>query len=279
MRLLLATAAVLGAVLAAPAAAGPVDPIVGSWSFDGGIVRIVVQDGGLVGTVVRRTTFAVCPHNVGERIWKLAPRSAGYYRGTHLSFDDGRPGCGNRVSLAASWSLAGEQLVLRVAGLTGHAPGPCGSFQTLCFTLRRVASPPPVIVRYTWSEHIAGRPLGTHSLGSGYLGSVIEGAGGFTARGTETLSSSGIITVTHDYGAADDVKLRLLVSGRGMYAGEATTLRFTTRSSSSPFCFVGEEGQVVVARGRVTVSVCGETLAFVDGRPQGTVVTTAIRRR
>ena len=65
---ILALAAVLVGVLAAPACAAPT--VEGVWSFEGGQVAIVAaHDGTLTGTVVRPTRFSDCVHPTGERMW------------------------------------------------------------------------------------------------------------------------------------------------------------------------------------------------------------------
>lgn len=89
-----------------------------------------------------------------------------------------------------------------------------------------------------------------------------------------------IARVTHDYEEAADVKVRLRVRGKGALGPEGTaSLTVAVASSSSPFCFVGEEGTLVLSRGRAILSVCGDNLQFVHGRPAGTAVTVAIRLR
>ena len=172
-----------------------------------------------------------------------------------------------------------------VARFAGIAPGPCGSALTVCFTLRRVVRPRAATdeapSRHSFTVAVGGRPAsGARTLGSGYLGSIVEGEGGLTERGSAILSSSGVLTVTHDYAEAADVKVRLRVRGIGAFGPEGTaSLAVVVASSSSPFCFVGEEGALVLSRGRATLSVCGDNLQFVHGRPAGTAVTAAIRLR
>ena len=268
------------------ASASPTDPIVGTWAYGEG--RVVVRGSGTLftATVTAATRFAVCTHARGEQMWTIA-HPGRWYSGRHLSFDDRIPGCDadDRVWLPAAWSVEGNRLTVRIARFAGLAPGPCGSALTVCFTLRRVVRPSAATdeapTRHAFTVAVSGRPaLGAKTLGRGYLGSIVEGEGGFTERGSVILSSSGVLTVTHDYEEAADVKVRLRVRGKGALGPEGTaSLTVAVASSSSPFCFVGEEGTLVLSRGRAILSVCGDNLQFVHGRPAGTAVTVAIRLR
>ena len=60
-------------------------PIEGVWSFGGGAVTVKEGDDGLLqGTVVQQTTFAVCPHPVGQVMWtEMKERPNGSYWGKH----------------------------------------------------------------------------------------------------------------------------------------------------------------------------------------------------
>lgn len=268
------------------ASASPTDPIVGTWAYGEG--RVVVRGSGtsFTATVTAATRFAVCPHARGEQMWTIAHPGRSY-SGRHLSFDDRIPGCDadDRVWLPAAWSVEGNRLTVRIARFAGIAPGPCGSVLTVCFTLRRVVRPSAATdeasSRHSFTVAVSGRPAsGAKTLGRGYLGSIVEGEGGFTERGSVILSSSGALTVTHDYDDVADVKVRLRVRGTGALGPEGTaSLAVAVASSSSPFCFVGEEGTLAISRGRATLSVCGDNLQFVNGRPSGTAVTAAIRLR
>jgi hypothetical protein len=75
--------------LAAPAAAhGQAADIEGVWTFSGGQVAVQAQsDGSFLGTVIRTTTLANCPHPVGEQMWSGVARQAdGSYWGGHQWF-------------------------------------------------------------------------------------------------------------------------------------------------------------------------------------------------
>lgn len=226
MRLVLAAAVAVGVVFVGSAGAGPPDPIVGSWRFGGGVVQVIQRGGSFTGVVVSSTTFAVCPHRAGERMWKLAPRGRNYYRGAHLSFDDGEPGCGDRVSLAASWSLLpGDRLVLRVAELTGHAPGRCGSFETLCFTLHRVGA-------------TEGRPA---------IDVDLKGPDG------ETLRDSGARGLVLER----DGERTVLAVDRTRTAGDSTVFTVSVVRSTGESCAPGSPGTLRVTGFVATVDVCG----------------------
>jgi hypothetical protein len=66
-------------------AAAAEQPIEGIWSFGGGAVAVKQSDDGLLqGTVVQQTTFAVCPHPVGQVMWtEMKERPNGSYWGKH----------------------------------------------------------------------------------------------------------------------------------------------------------------------------------------------------
>ena len=74
-------------VAAAPAAAQS-DPIEAVWTFSGGQVAVDPQpDGSFVGTVIRQTQFAECPHPAGEKMWtEIRKQPDGQYFGKHQWF-------------------------------------------------------------------------------------------------------------------------------------------------------------------------------------------------
>jgi hypothetical protein len=84
----------LGVVVAGSAgAAYAATPLEGVWSFNGGKIAIHPEGTGgtLVGTVIAPTTFAACPHQVGESIWsEIKQQPDGSYWGGHQWFyEDG----------------------------------------------------------------------------------------------------------------------------------------------------------------------------------------------
>lgn len=225
MRVVLAAAFVAGALLTGQAAAEPADPIVGTWRFGSGTVQVVERGSGFVGRVVTPIRLAVCPHAAGELMWRLESRGSNYYRGTHRSFDDGKPGCGDRVQLAASWSLVTpNRIVLRVAELTGHSPGACGSFETLCFTLTRSGS-------------AAGVPAVTVKL---------NGVGGETVRGS---SARGLVLAR----GGDTTKLDVVQVRR---EGADTVFSLRVARSSAAACPAGSTGTLRIAGYAATIVVC-----------------------
>ncbi len=67
------------------ASAGAPSEIEGIWSFNGGQIGIQRQaNGKFAGTVVVATSFAECPHPVGQEIWTgITEQADGSYRGMH----------------------------------------------------------------------------------------------------------------------------------------------------------------------------------------------------
>jgi hypothetical protein len=102
--LTLGVVALAQGAVAAPASAE--DPIEGIWSFGGG-GRVAIEaegNGTFTGTVVAPTRFAVCAHQVGERMWtEITPQGDGSYWGLHQWFFD-TSGCPlNPVRGATAW--------------------------------------------------------------------------------------------------------------------------------------------------------------------------------
>lgn len=84
-RCLLAVIAAAILLAGGVASAGAASSIEGVWSFNGGKVAIQAQpDRTLIGTVVAPTTFALCPHPLGERMWTgIRLQDDGSYWGLH----------------------------------------------------------------------------------------------------------------------------------------------------------------------------------------------------
>ena len=81
---------IAAAFAAAPSAAAAQADIEAVWSFSGGQVAVQVQDdGSFVGTVIRETTLANCPHPVGEQMWTgVRAQGDGSYWGGHQWFSN-----------------------------------------------------------------------------------------------------------------------------------------------------------------------------------------------
>lgn len=80
----------LGALFAVPSAASAQGAdIEGVWAFTGGQVAVQGQsDGSFLGTVIRPTQFAQCPHPTGEQMWvSVRPQPDGQYFGGHQWFN------------------------------------------------------------------------------------------------------------------------------------------------------------------------------------------------
>ena len=87
----LAFLVVVGALLVLPSAASAqAADIEGVWAFNGGQVAVQGQsDGTFLGTVIRPTTFAQCPHPIGEQMWVNVRRQPdGQYWGGHQWFNN-----------------------------------------------------------------------------------------------------------------------------------------------------------------------------------------------
>jgi hypothetical protein len=78
------------ALLAAPSAASAQADIEAVWSFSGGQVAVQGQpDGSFLGTVIRQTTFATCPHRNGEQMWtEVRAQPDGQYFGKHVWYNN-----------------------------------------------------------------------------------------------------------------------------------------------------------------------------------------------
>ena len=101
----LAGAAPAGAGTAPPGAAvaaTAVDPIVGQWSYQGGIVEVTGSGTEYVGRIVQATSFNQCVHPVGQQMWTIHG-SGGSYSGTHVGFN--LTDCSD-LRMAANWSLS-----------------------------------------------------------------------------------------------------------------------------------------------------------------------------
>jgi hypothetical protein len=87
----LGAAIVLAALLALPVASAQAADIEAVWSFNGGQVAVRGQsDGSFLGTVIRVTTLAECPHAVGEQMWLgVRAQPDGQYFGGHQWFQNG----------------------------------------------------------------------------------------------------------------------------------------------------------------------------------------------
>ncbi len=89
--LVIATVAVLAAGASSALAASSIE---GIWAFGGGEIAIKpVSNGTFEGVVVASTTFAECPHPVGQTIWSnIAQQPDGSYWGLHFWYFE-KSGC------------------------------------------------------------------------------------------------------------------------------------------------------------------------------------------
>jgi hypothetical protein len=88
IKLLLPILLAVSALSVGTAVATASNPIEGVWSFGGGSIAIQsLSDGSYQGTVVTATTFADCPHPVGEVLWTaMKEQSDGSFWGFHQWF-------------------------------------------------------------------------------------------------------------------------------------------------------------------------------------------------
>jgi hypothetical protein len=101
-----ALALALGSVSVAAGASN----IEGVWSFNGGQIAVQPASGGtFTGTVVVATTFAECPHPVGELIWSgMTLQPDGSYQGLHQWFL-APPDCKRNPTLGpTAWRVLSE---------------------------------------------------------------------------------------------------------------------------------------------------------------------------
>lgn len=272
MRRVLALVAVLVAGTAAAGSAAPrTDPLVGTWRYGDGLVRVERGgDGAYTGTVVRSIRFLACAHLAGERMWRLFGEE-GHYSGTQLSFGP-RAGCGLRVRVPVSLRIEERTLAVRASRREFVRPGACGA-GTDCFRLERVgsltpplppgptaATPPP-----TRGLDVAarGRPSGAASLGPGFVGT--EAAGRVTLSGG---SASGSLTFVQTF---EDRSELLVLEVTGLVSATAARLQLevTVKRSDSADCDAASRGRLVVVDSvggdRVRVQLCGWDLIYAAG--------------
>ena len=92
---LLLIASVIAVLMTVGVSSASAADIEGVWAFNGGQIGIGVplSNGTYVGTVVQETTFAECPHPVGQQIWTgIRPQADGSYWGLHQWYYE-KSGC------------------------------------------------------------------------------------------------------------------------------------------------------------------------------------------
>lgn len=138
----LAVTLAFASALAAPA--GAVQPIEGSWFFEGGQVLVEpIGPNAFKGTVIRPTSFSECTHPVGQRMWEIAGSGA-IYAGTHVYFQsptDCSPNPGGLSVWGAREDSARFLLDFCSAPPGKGAPGTSNP-ETRCHTLDRAKAPP-----------------------------------------------------------------------------------------------------------------------------------------
>ena len=272
LALLVLLAALPVAVAATGAPAPAAHPLVGTWRYGDGSVRVVRHaNGSYTGTVRSTLRFAACGHPAGERMWTLWGGN-GSYSGRQLSFGP-RPGCSLRVPLAASIRVSGRALELRVARRQGIRPGACGGL-TDCFRLTRVgpaprpAAPPapprPAAPAAVADVSTAGVPAGSAALGEGHSSSSAAG------RITVGAEVTGSLLLVHTYTSRGDLVAlrpsRVLVRRAGVL-----DLAVAVARSEAAGCAAGSTGTLALRDGGtdgadgVRIRVCGWDLRFANG--------------
>jgi hypothetical protein len=133
--------------------------IEGVWSFNGGQIAIQPEGNGqFVGIVVLPTTFATCPHEVGEPIWtQIAAQPDGSYQGRHQWFFE--PGCAKNPELGpTAWRVVEEPNGSRYLRVCLSTPG--GSQPTI------PVGSPGVGASYGCLSSGLTAPLATSSVGT-----------------------------------------------------------------------------------------------------------------
>jgi hypothetical protein len=262
---LLALAALLLAALPGAAGSAGTDPLVGTWRFGDGSIRVVRHaNGSFTGTVLSPLRFAACPHPGGEAMWRLFGED-GHYSGRHLSFGP-RAGCSLRVHLAASIRVSGRSLELRVARREGIRPGACGAL-TDCFRLTRVgaapprapepATPPAVSTAFDLSAN--GAPESGAPGAEDYSASTA--AGRILLSGPGAASGSFLVFDTYaDRSELIAVRVERLLSRSAGRVAVAVEVSRATR----PGCEAGAAGRLEARDGsdRIALTVCGFARAW-----------------
>lgn len=256
MKRLLALAVLL--LVSAPAAAistANPEPLVGTWRYGDGMVRVVQHaNGSFTGVVRAPLRFVACPHRSGETMWRLWGAN-GRYSGRQLSFG-ARPGCGLRVPLAASVRVDGRALELRVARRQNVQPGACGAL-TDCFRLTRVGpvaqpaapkrEPGRAFDLSVSGAPVSGRPDDADYFSSSGAGRVLVPAGGSFLLFDTYADRSELIAV----------RVERLASA----TGTRVVARVKVSRSTVPGCDAGSTGTLDARDGtdRIVLAVCGVT--------------------
>lgn len=126
---LLAALLLLGAC--AGVCGGASSPVVGHWTFKGGVVDIQPSGGGFQGVITQRPTDSACPEPVGYVLLKLSG-SGNHYTGSEEWWL--LPDCSRVYSNTATFDLSGAS-----ARLCSRDPFPGGG-ETECVSMARLAN-------------------------------------------------------------------------------------------------------------------------------------------
>jgi lysophospholipase L1-like esterase len=206
----------------------PEASVEGHWNFNGGIVRVTASGTGFIGTIVKETRVSVCPHPVGEVMWRFSKVSPGKYRGTHLGFKTARD-CSQHEEHVATFTLANDRLSVRIGRKRGQEPGACGS-STDCYVLTRAAAPtapPPA-----GSRSVSLKLDYTMPARFGFDGNRDGLLDYFTSRGA--IAPSGwtvdfVVTRSDGRTCAAGDRFSWTADGKALAAAKAGTCRFRAR--------------------------------------------------
>jgi hypothetical protein len=188
------------AVLAFSGTAFATNPIEGVWSFEHGAVDIQpLPNGTFQGTVVQETTFARCPHTVGEVMWtQMREQSDGSFWGFHQWFEGAQ--CTPIAKLG--------QTAWRVLHTDTGTP-----FLRVCFTDPSVNSQPTIAPDGTYagdsygcvdSVFIESQPETEGSAGSGNTG-----GGGKAGSGVSAITFSKTVVLPSSTACISQTSLKI----------------------------------------------------------------------
>jgi hypothetical protein len=258
-------------------------PIVGTWNFAHGTVKVTAAGNGFVGTVTQPALFRkdqTCPHPVGEQIWKIQGKEDGghpagehFYGGTALTFG-GIP-CSVGAPLGASFKVlehrGGRPEILFCSYETlpseGYPDGCAHGF-----------GPPAPRTGGRASFAFAGIPGISQSgptLGPGYR--FTSATGDVAFKGTKATVRAAIVFSYHySNGPTRKVGIRVVgVTAKPDLTGsvKSVVFRIAVHSSELPGCTAGQRGTLRLSDAGVgddgiILTICGRTRSYALGQKQ-----------
>jgi hypothetical protein len=267
------------------------DPIVGTWSFAHGTVRVTAAGSGFVGMVTQPLVFegpapgpngagdGDCVHPAGEQIWSKIVLTPGYsfrrYSGDAVTRNGTGPGsCGPSADPGIYFRLSahsgGRQELQFCAVETQNFPGGCASAFGPAKPKKKPAGPAGRVQFF--SNFTIGTSHGGPDLGPGYKSTYVEGD--LTFKGAEVTGQKGEFLVGYEYenDKTLDVHLEALgVVGKPDLSGpvKSVVFRIAVHSSQLPGCTAGQRGTLSLAdngpkgHDMMTLTLCGRTRSYV----------------